>query len=202
MQGFNLAVELSARQSLIVHFSHHANMRAGGIFPNDMHDAIENRNEWVLSCCAVWPGHNMDLPGSVGVVFNPSPSNVVSVSNSDSGSSTDRDGAEQSAGVPLSPHSFHDSFRVAGAYNEWRLLGAEVVGIFVANPHEIYTKREVVVPFEGGVIREISAEPVSLGYVLECFPQLRVFTMSGSVIIELDGSTAKSKRTIKGDGGN
>lgn len=132
---------MTQKHAIVVHFSHHANMRDDGIFPDDLINAITNRHIWPLSCSVVWPGHSMDVVGSVGVIFEPTLDSVLSVSNTDAGSSILPDGTDQSGGVPLTADSLAATFEVDGAYNEWRLRGAEVAGIFVLNSNSIMVKR-------------------------------------------------------------
>jgi hypothetical protein len=99
MNDDELARKLKERDAVVVHFSHHANMRGRGVFPVDMHEAIRNKDHWALSCSVLWPGYGMDPCGSVGVLFKPLVASVLSVSNKDSGSWTTHDGIDQSAGV-------------------------------------------------------------------------------------------------------
>lgn len=54
---------LADRNAAIVHFSHHADTRPGSYFPHDLKNAIANNDTWPLSCCVLWPGHQMNLPG-------------------------------------------------------------------------------------------------------------------------------------------
>lgn len=153
-------------------------MREGGTFPADMAEAIKNRHIWPLSCCVLWPGHQMDLPGSVGIIFRVSEGNVVSVSSSDSGSFTGPDGRDHSLGLPLSPITFEETFNpTRGGYNEWRVLGAEVVGIFVSDPTLIHVKRPIELSSGDVRVSDIGATPVSLEYVLGCFPEHDFFTL-------------------------
>ena len=61
-----------------------ARYEEGGVFPDDLQAAITNRNSWALSCCVVWPGHQMDLPGEVGIVLRPTAAEqVLSVAKTD-----------------------------------------------------------------------------------------------------------------------
>lgn len=125
MTDAELREGLDKRRALIVHLSHFANMREGGVFPTDLTDAIAHRGTWSLSCVVVWPGHTVNLPGSIGVIFRPrSIANVLSVSNDNSGSQQLADGTELSGGQPLSRNTFEQTFQVApGSYNEWRAQG-------------------------------------------------------------------------------
>ncbi len=55
---------------MMVHLSHHAKMREGCVFPDDLIAAIANKAAWALS--RVCPGHAMELPGSSGEVLKAS----------------------------------------------------------------------------------------------------------------------------------
>lgn len=174
---------LRERKALIVHFSHHQNMRDGGVFPEDLLAAIENKNDWPLSCSVMWPGHNMNPVGSVGVIFEPmATENVLSVCSADSGSSQLANGEDGSLGHPLSTATFEKTFSVKdGEYNEWRLRGATVTGIFVLNTKNIGIKREVSLdlPDGSGSIATITTLPIQFGEVAQFAKslQLPVYTM-------------------------
>jgi hypothetical protein len=186
MTNDELAAALGRRDALVVHFSHHSDMGNGVVFPNDLQFAITNIATKARSCCVVWPGHRMDLPGSVGVVFRPTVANVLSVFNSDSGSSDGRDGSDNSAGVPLTQESFLASFEVRGLYNEWRVKGAAVCGIFVANVRDILVKKHLSVPGgPDGPVRTIGADPTSLGDVFRAFPGVPVFTIENGKVLQV-----------------
>ncbi len=137
-----LVVGLACHKALIVHFSHRAKMREGGVFPSDLRAAITNKDCWALSCCVVRPGHKMDLPGEVGLIFRPTASDqILSVARTDAGSFQHACGEESSGGMPLMPESLEDTFNVApNDHNEWRVRGAEVDGIFAVSPGEVWAK--------------------------------------------------------------
>lgn len=183
MELASLLSRLRDKRALIVHFSHHQNMREGGIFPDDLVAAIRHKDDWALSCSVIWPGHNMSPVGSVGVIFEPVfVGNILSVCNADSGSSSMGNGDDGSLGQPLSSSAFDDSFCVEdGEYNEWRLRGATATGIFVLDTSNIYTKRKISVnhPYGSGVTKTIAAERISFGEVarLEQSLNLPVYTM-------------------------
>lgn len=63
MTDEELTKRLADRGAVVVHFSHISNMRDGGVFPLDLHDAIANKDAWPLSCSALWPGHGMEPCG-------------------------------------------------------------------------------------------------------------------------------------------
>jgi hypothetical protein len=180
---------LRARNALIVHFSHHSKMRDGGVFPADLHAVIANSRAWPLSCCVVWPGHKMSLPGSVGVVLRPrSLASIVGVGKSDIGSTTMADGSQGSLGDKLDDESFAKTFDVAeGDYNEWRMIESDVVGVYVENSSP-RAKRHVELcdPDDGTLMGlDISAEPVALHEVVKSFPELPVLTKTTDGIMAL-----------------
>lgn len=185
MTNDELAAGLDKKQALVVHLSHHAVMDPSRPnFPEDIRRAVA-RADIALSCVVVWPGHGMDLPGSVGVIFAPSSASVVSVSNSDAGATTLSDGSDGSAGLDLTAESFEKSFEVVGAYNEWRVKGARVVGIFVANPHNIMVKKDRQFDVGGETIEMTVADPIELAAVFAAFPHQRVYTMGPHGKVEL-----------------
>jgi hypothetical protein len=139
MKDAELTRELDLRKALVVHFSCHARMdHPEFLFPDDMLNAIEHRNNFSLACSVVWPGHPMKLLGSVGIIFKPSVSSVLSVSQTDSGSTE-----EGSLGKPLTQVTLVETFNVKpGDHNEWRVKGAELKGIFIADPKNIEVRRQ------------------------------------------------------------
>lgn len=187
MNDEELSKSLVERKAVVVHFSHHANMRDGGIFPNDLQDAIAKKDKWPLSCSVLWPAHSMEPCGSVGVMFKPTATSVISVSNKDSGSRTDDDGQDHSDGKPLTHESFAETFQVVGTYNEWRVRGAEVAGIFVLDTCNIEVKKWCDVSgLPGGqVLRVIGSVPIHISEVFSAFPNLPVFTLRPQGIFEL-----------------
>jgi len=176
MTDSELCRYLDDRKALIVHFSHYANMRAGGEFPADLQAAIENADKWALSSCVVWAGHPMELPGDVGIIFEPCASNVVSVKNEDSGSSTTQDGDERSSGGPLTVESLGQTFNVVGRYNEWRVKGGTVRGIYVRSQSGLQAKRKQVIGGGPAPIEDISLVEVTLAEIHAAFPALRIYT--------------------------
>lgn len=187
MTDQHLADYLAAKGAAVVHLSHHAVMDPlRPIFPDDMRRAIAKRNDFNLSCVVVWPGHGMPLPGSVGVVFMPTCANVISAAASDSGSTTLSDGTDGSLGLPLSSDTLVETFNVGfGNYNEWRVRGADVLGIFVADPSNVQVKKEVVLIKDGHEFMVTGATSISMDEVFAAFPQHSVFTMGAAGLIEI-----------------
>ena len=185
----DLIRQLRDRQAFIVHFSHHANMRDGGVFPADLQAAALNSHLWPLSCCLVWPSHQMSLPGSIGLVLRPcSAASIIGISESDGGYSTMISGQELGGGDPLSHETFERSFSVPpGQYNEWRVRDCEVVGIYwEAENGELHAKKRIIMqdPDTGTPLsEEIVSDPVQVSYVHECFPDLPVYTRCNGRIV-------------------
>ncbi|WP_374682861.1 hypothetical protein [Accumulibacter sp.] len=190
MTDQELSAFLATKGAAVVHLSHHAVMDpARPIWPEDMRRAIAKKDDFNLSCVVVWPGHRMPLPGSVGVIFKPTCANVVSASSSDSGSTMLPDGSDGSAGFPLSPETLASTFDVwNGTYNEWRVRGAEVVGIFVADPSNIEVKKDVVLNAGGHEFKDVAATSITMGEVFAAFPHHSVFTMGPAGMIEIPRS--------------
>ena len=187
MTDKELSDYLEAKRASVVHLSHYAVMDPSRpIFPEDMQRAIEKRQEFPLSCVVVWPGHGMSLPGSVGVIFKPSFSQVISVSNSDSGSTRLLDGRDGSLGLPLTHESLAATFDVRqGDYNEWRVQGAEVVGIFIGNQANIQVKKHFEIEQYGQKFSGVAPKQVELKDVFAAFPNHSFFTMGPDGLIEL-----------------
>lgn len=184
-----LTATLEKHKAVVVHFSHHAKMRAGGVFPDDLQQALNNKDKWPLSCSVLWPGHTMQPCGSVGVMFRPTAASVLSVSNTDSGSFAAPDGTDHSGGKPLNMDTLEETFQVAGHYNEWRVLGAEVIGIFVHNIYYVEAKKELQIPgLPGGeILNEIGVTGIKLAEVFDAFEPLQVFTMTPSGLAQVVG---------------
>ena len=180
MDDLNFQKLLSDRNIVIVHFSHFAVMGHSVEFPDDLLHAISHHKNETRSCCALWPEHNMELPGSVGVIFKPTIEQVVSVLAVDSGSS-DFGCTESSAGEIPTSEALLASLQVpSGKYNEWRLRGAEPIGIFVADIHNICAKKKFQLRFNGESVDGIGCTDITLQSILEAFPGRSVYTLQPS----------------------
>ena len=181
---------LSDRNILVVHFSHFAVMGHSVEFPDDLLHAIFHHKDETRSCCALWPEHKMELPGSVGVIFKPTIKQIVSVLADDSGSS-DFGGTESSAGEIPTSETLLASLQVpAGRYNEWRVRGAEPIGIFVADIHNIYVKKKVQLHFNGRSSNEICCTSITLQSIVEAFPGHPVYILQPSGLCKVNGNGA------------
>ncbi|WP_019276365.1 hypothetical protein [Vibrio coralliilyticus] len=171
--------------AVVVHFSHHSNMREGGKFPTDLQEAIENVEHWSLSCCVLTPELNLKCPGSVGIIFEPLSEQVLSVSNDDSGSSF-TNGEERTGGVKLTQESFDTTFELVSDYNEWRVQGAKVKGIYIDDPNQIYVKKELVIGDEEFSTTTIGVTCIDLQEVKGCFPNMDLYSFVDSSLTKLN----------------
>lgn len=178
---------LTEGRIVLVHFSHFAVMGHSVEFPEDLKHAIASYESEVRSCCALWPDHCMDLPGSVGIIFHPRFEHVVSVCCDDSGSSN-VSGSEVSGGHLPSKEAILDSLNVpVGEYNEWRIFGASPVGVFVADPGNILAKKKIKLE-RCDTDELIAAVCLSLYDVAEAFPGMPIYTMSRDGLVVLCAS--------------
>ena len=176
---------LKARRVAVVHFSCYGVMGHRVTFPDDLVHALSTIKQETRSCCALYPGHEMDLPGSVGVILSPKYSHVLSVCSADSGSS-DYGGEEGSMGSIPEENAILESLRVpSGMYNEWRILGANPVGIFVSNPQCILVKQESTITVGRERLTEIGCAQISLQAVKKAFPTLPVYMMRADGLEQL-----------------
>lgn len=190
---------LRQRGAVVVHFSHIANMGRDVVFPGDLQEAIKNKDEWSLSCSVLWPGHAMQPCGGVGVIFKPTVESVLSVYNNDAGSFSGGDGSDWSSGWRLSKESFERSFCVVGAYNEWRVRGAEVEGIFVHDIHDIWVKKMTDIVGVAGAprVQAIGEVSVTLSDVFDAFGDMPVYTMDSSGLVRLDSPSQAASLELK-----
>lgn len=131
----------------------------------------------------------MDLPGDVGLVFRPTATDqVLSVANTDSGSSQLACGEDLSGGLSLTPETLAATFSVVpGDYNEWRVKGAEVSGVFVASANGVQAKKRQRLTVDGADdFEDIWPAAFSLAEVKTAFPGLDLITMThdGSRVLD------------------
>jgi hypothetical protein len=168
-------------------------MGRGLIFPDDMRQAISNTNVWTLSCCALTPRRRMQLPGEVGILLRPELSHVLSVSTGDAGACTLSDGSELSGGQPPSREAVLTSIEPGlKPYNEWRVRGAKVLGIFVSRVDHVAVKKRLSLEGPFGPKQVIASESVHLGIVFDAFPNLPVYRMGASGLTQLARPTPAS----------
>lgn len=174
---------LADKGIVIVHFSHFAVMGHSVEFPDDLEHAITFHQSETRSCCALWPTHNMELPGSVGIIFEPTFEQVLSVLADDSGSS-DFEDSENSGGYAPSEETIIASLNVPpGRYNEWRVRGAKPVGIFIANTSDIYVKKKTQLSLNGETFEEIGCTSIAISSVFDAFQNMPIFTLEADGIV-------------------
>lgn len=142
---------LANNNALIVHFS--GTPKGVGMsdkyYPEDLQDVLHGKAQGGLSCSVVKPGDefhssNRNTTGSVGVVIKPTtPESIIAVSHSDLGSYI-KDGVRHSGPeVDISTKDLEDSLTLRdNSYNEWSVRNFEVLGLFLAEPAEIWARPE------------------------------------------------------------
>lgn len=177
---------LRTHNIVVVHFSHFATMNFEVEFPDDLQHAIEHFANETRSCCALFPGHKMDLPGAIGLIFDPEIDQVLSVCATDSGSSN-YGGKEESLGVRPSEDTILQSLDVrTGTYNEWRVHGSKPVGVYITNPTYIEAKKAFFKEFGDELIKGFACKQISINEVQSAFPELPIFTMEATGLVTLD----------------
>ena len=177
MDDSRFEILLNERGVVVVHFSHFAVMGHKVAFPSDLFHAISSFDKEIRSCCALFPGHKMDLPGSVGIIFKPKYCHVLSVCSGDSGS-TDYKGTEGSLGLPPEEDAILESLNMMNeGYNEWRVLGANPIGIFIANTQCIIVKQEKELSAGQVQFKDFVATSISLEDVKSEFKSWTIYTM-------------------------
>lgn len=187
MNNQDLAECLKEKKAVVVHFSSYSSNCSGVVFPDDLNYTIKNKDNIYVSCSVLWPGHNMSPFGEVGIIFHPTVDSVQSVSNSDSGAYTASSGIDCSNGESLTKETFEKSFNVQkGGYNEWRLKGAEIGGIFVLNQDCVNVKKKIKIncPLEGEK-EEIGFQSIDLQDLKNVFPDFDIFTLRDCGLVKL-----------------
>jgi hypothetical protein len=200
MTDDQLVAAIQDQGAAVVHFSHHADSRPGVVFPGDMRNALHHTGDWSLSCHVLWPGHAMDLVGSIGIILDvTAAAQVLSVSSCDSGSMSGNDGSELSLGGPLTQESFVETFELTGAYNEWRVKGASPKGILVSNPEAIIVKMNREFKYGDTVEERPAPCQISLDDVARLFPECDLYTMSATSLELIRSKSVEPK--AEGAGG-
>lgn len=78
----------------------------------------------------------------------------------------------------LTVASFETSFSVSpGNYNEWRVQGAEIEGIFVADPNNIFVKCEVEEGAGEWKTKTNGRKAITMDELFATLPDSRIVTM-------------------------
>ncbi|WP_062224439.1 hypothetical protein [Aureimonas sp. D3] len=127
---------LSSRNALIVHCSRPGKGDEGldgPLFPDDLRDAIKVCDTGVgdVSCSVIWPGHCKTF-GSIGIVLKPcSIASITSAHPTDAGTVRDTNGCRTGLGTPYSRQAVMDTFANSTDYNEWTVMDANTIGVFI-----------------------------------------------------------------------
>jgi hypothetical protein len=192
---------LTERKALIVHCSRPGKEADEAVdellFPADLKNAAEicAKDHKDLSCSLVWPAHVKTF-GAVGIILKPrSTKSITSISPIDAGTSYDPDtGKRRGGGVPFSGPAVQDTFANASDYNEWTVMDADTVGIFV-NPYEPLQVAKVVDvtkmrgydPAMAAMVTRnpVAAEDISIMEIMAAFPALAVYSYCGGELVKI-----------------
>jgi hypothetical protein len=140
---------LIERKALIVHCSRPGKGDEGIdglLFPNDLKRAIAVCGSGCgdLSCSLIWPAHTKTF-GAVGIILKPrATSSITSISPADAGTRYDPATCRRTGGGgPFSRQAVDETFAKANDYNEWTVLDAETVGIFISTEQPLEVAKEV-----------------------------------------------------------
>jgi hypothetical protein len=194
--------ELRQRKAIIVHCS-----RTGKgdetpdspLFPEDLKHAINACADGENLCCSViWPDH-IETFGPVGIVLRPRCNrSVTAICFEDAGSYVDSTtGKREGFGDAISKTSVQATFTNATGYNEWDVMGAETIGIFV-HPHgswEIASKMKVSeIPGYDPSLADgeiIGTREVTLPEIIQAFPSLPIYSFANGDLVEIKWSGNK-----------
>lgn len=149
----------------VIHFDT-AMTRYKHSYPEKLHHVVTTLGEYPLSCCSVGPGHDMTLPGDVGLIIKISATDLLTVSTRDSGAFLDAEGKNIDGGSQPDLDSIRASMTPRpNENNEWRIHGGKVAGLFVRNPSSINVRRveNVFDPTaEDNINRTVGWAPITL----------------------------------------
>ncbi|WP_141399332.1 hypothetical protein [Kosakonia pseudosacchari] len=188
MNNKEFAEALKAKKALIVHFSNLASMSRNQPFPDDLKNVIESPTSNPLSCCIVWPGHTMSLPGSVGVIIEPALPNIHGVCATDAGTS-DNNGEINSFAKPLSQENLEEIYAFSDPYNECIVIKPKVIGIYIDNINYISVRKKQ--ELRCGDYFESNIGPMEgyLSEIFDCFEGLSIFTFIDGEIVSINRQT-------------
>ncbi|WP_374628885.1 hypothetical protein [Pannonibacter indicus] len=188
---------LSSRNALIVHCSRPGKGDEGlngRLFPNDLRDAIKVCETGVgdVSCSVIWPGHCKTF-GSIGIVLKPrSIAAITSAHPTDAGTVRDTNGRRTGLGTPYSRQAVTDTFANSTDYNEWTVMDADTIGIFINLQDPPLEVAKIVdftlLPDYDATImaaKAVMAQPIALKEVCAAFPDLPVYGFLGTEIIQI-----------------
>ncbi len=195
---------LTSRNALIVHCSRPGKGDEGInglLFPDDLKNAINicGKEQKVLSCSLVWPAHAKTF-GAVGIILKPrSTASITSISPADSGTSYNpMTGKRTGGGEAFSQQAVEKTFAKANDYNEWTVMDADTIGIFVNLRESLMVAQAVSfkdipgydssMPDMGSTVGQVE---LTLKDVISAFPDLPVYGFQGTEIVKIGIDAAK-----------
>lgn len=188
---------LSSRNALIVHCSRPGKGDEGlngRLFPDDLRDAIKVCETGVgdVSCSVIWPSHCKTF-GSIGIVLKPrSIASITSAHPTDAGTVRDTNGRRTGLGTPYSRQAVTDTFANSTDYNEWTVMDADTIGIFINLQYPPLEVAKIVdftlLPDYDATIMAAKAvipQPTTLKEICAAFPDLPVYGFLGTEIIQI-----------------
>jgi hypothetical protein len=190
-----LMSELVSRKALIVHCSSWGK-REPPFFPDDLRNAPQVLPKKDICCSVVWPARPVTT-GSVGIILRPrSLTSITSVAVTDAGSSPDpATGRRLGLGRPFSRKAFDATFSAGpGEHNEWTVMDADVVGVFVRLDQQHLevpmltdpTQAQGYEPSMGPMPPEPGGVYVTMSDVVTAFPKNPVFGFHREEIVRVD----------------
>ena len=119
----------------------------------------------------------MDLLGSVGIIFKLTFQHILSALSEDSGSSKYGESESSGGDKPCENIILASLIVPIGRYNEWRVRGAEPIGIFIAETGNICAKQKRQFSHCDKTIEFIGSTNITLESVINAFPNFPIFTL-------------------------
>lgn len=194
---------LISRNALIVHCSRPGKGDEGldgRLFPDDRRDAITvcANSAGDVSCSLIWPGHSKTF-GSIGIVLKPrSTASITSAHPTDAGTFRDANGRRTGFGAPYSREAVTDTFASSTDYNEWTVMDADTIGVFINLQDQPLQVAGIVnltqsPDYDATIMpaKTVMPQSITLKEVCAAFPDLPVYAFLGTEIIQI-GIESKS----------
>jgi len=171
---------LREQKALIVHFSGTPPAGCGKFhFPADLRNVLNFGAMNGLSCSLVKPGDNFDgergprnAYGSVGVILALTDKESLVTATAGDGGSMCVNGVREFDERDLDIQKVRDSLLKRVEANEWGIRNYKTIGIFIADPIQVNTP-------------SLPSPNVNEEFVRTAFPDQRIFSFSGTEIVEI-----------------